>query len=449
MSSAKEFNDRVLVIDDNESIQIDFERILGLGPGDDSELDDLAALALGTAAERTPGASRSYELSFASQGDVALGMVEEAKKQGRSFAMAFVDMRMPPGWDGIETIEHLWEAEPELLCVICTAYSDHSWDEMVARLGDTDRFLILKKPFDAIEIQQLAGALTTRWNLGKEAHLKREELERLVEERTSLIAQQCDELAANQAYFKRDQETAEVIFSNLMNRGDLELPVFRLLHLPTETFSGDIVLAMRRPEGGVNIMVGDFTGHGLAGALGALPSSEIFYHMTEAGSSITEIIPAINQRLVELLPTEMFLAACFVEIDVGGKSVSVWNAGIPDVLLCGADGKGISHRFVSSHLSLGVVSTDTMDTAVETQTIERADRLILCTDGVAETSKLNGVMFGSDRLEAVIESALESGDIAKEIQSALAEFRGDAPLGDDVTLLEFINDPDILVRHPG
>jgi signal transduction histidine kinase len=79
--------------------------------------------------------------------------------------MAFLDVRMPPGWDGVETAKHLWEVEPDLQIVICTAFSDYTWQDTVAALGRTDRLLILKKPFDRVEVCQLASALTEKWNL--------------------------------------------------------------------------------------------------------------------------------------------------------------------------------------------------------------------------------------------------------------------------------------------
>jgi signal transduction histidine kinase len=98
--------------------------------------------------------------------------------------MAFVDVRMPPGWDGMETIRHIWQVDPEILIVICTAYSDRSWEDMVAELGRTDRFLVLKKPFDTIEVRQLALALTERWRLARKAELELGALERLLADRT-------------------------------------------------------------------------------------------------------------------------------------------------------------------------------------------------------------------------------------------------------------------------
>src|SRR5213078_1638963 len=102
----------------------------------------------------------------------------------RPYAMAFVDVRMPPGWDGIETIARIWEIYPELQVVICTAYSDYSWKDMRAKVGQPDNLVILKKPFDNVEVQQLAHALTKKWLLTQQAKLQLSELERRVVERT-------------------------------------------------------------------------------------------------------------------------------------------------------------------------------------------------------------------------------------------------------------------------
>jgi diguanylate cyclase (GGDEF)-like protein/PAS domain S-box-containing protein len=101
--------------------------------------------------------------------------------------MAFVDMRMPPGWDGVETISKMWEADPDIQVVICTAYSDYSWEEIIKRLGNVDRLLILKKPFDTVEVCQLAYALTQKWHLAKHAHLKLNQLQAMVLEQTSIL----------------------------------------------------------------------------------------------------------------------------------------------------------------------------------------------------------------------------------------------------------------------
>ena len=122
-------------------------------------------------------------------------MVQRALEENDPYALAFVDIRMPPGWDGVETLEHLWQCSPELQAVICTAYSDYSWDDMSRRLSQVDSLLILKKPFDTAEVLQVAHALTRKWALARQAKLRMEDLDRMVRERTQELQQEIQERA--------------------------------------------------------------------------------------------------------------------------------------------------------------------------------------------------------------------------------------------------------------
>jgi signal transduction histidine kinase len=165
---------RVLVIDDNRSIHEDFRKILQPG-GETQGLDEVRASLFG--GECFQKALVQFELDYADQGQAALALVEMARREGRPYAVAFVDMRMPPGWDGLETIERMWEADPEIQTVICTAYTDHSWDDIIRRLGCDDRLLILQKPFSSVEVSQLAASLTTKWKLARQARQRLEAAE--------------------------------------------------------------------------------------------------------------------------------------------------------------------------------------------------------------------------------------------------------------------------------
>lgn len=172
---------RILVIDDNEEIHKDFEKILAAEVH--SGLDELEdTLFDNPTAEDAP--RTEFEMDSAYQGLDGLTKVENAHADNRPYAMAFVDMRMPPGWDGLETIAQIWRVDPEIQIVICTAYSDYTWESMIERLGNTDKLLILKKPFDNIEVQQLVAALTVKWDLAKQAKLRMNQLEDMVAERT-------------------------------------------------------------------------------------------------------------------------------------------------------------------------------------------------------------------------------------------------------------------------
>ena len=175
-------NSRILVIDDNGAIHDDFRKILGGGAALPPSLHAAEAALFGESASVCRQAE--FELDSAFQGEAALEMVKRAREVDRPYAMAFVDMRMPPGWDGLTTIRQLWSADPEILAVICTAYSDLGWEEIQAALTERERWLVLKKPFDKIEVMQLANALTAKWALSRTANLKMEALERMAETRT-------------------------------------------------------------------------------------------------------------------------------------------------------------------------------------------------------------------------------------------------------------------------
>ncbi len=179
-------NHRILVIDDNPAIHEDFRKILA--PGDSpalANLDRLILSAFGNAA--TAPTQESFELEFALQGACGVSRVAAAKEEGRPFAIAFVDIRMPPGWDGVETITRIWEKDPRIQIVICTAYSDYAWNDILRHLGVSDRWLILKKPFDTAEVLQLAHALCCKWQLRTEVEVQMEALDRLVRERTAEV----------------------------------------------------------------------------------------------------------------------------------------------------------------------------------------------------------------------------------------------------------------------
>ncbi|WP_414889702.1 EAL domain-containing protein [Pseudomonas chlororaphis] len=185
MASADRTNRRILIVDDTASIHEDFRKILACTDAPEDSLSDAEAALFGTPVS---AALEHFYLDSAFQGREALNMVQAALERNAPYAMAFIDMRMPPGWDGLETIERLWQVDPKLQIALCTAYSDYSWEDIAERLQLGDRLLILKKPFDAIEIRQMASALTVKWQMTEDAALKMDQLEQAVEERTRELA---------------------------------------------------------------------------------------------------------------------------------------------------------------------------------------------------------------------------------------------------------------------
>jgi two-component system cell cycle sensor histidine kinase/response regulator CckA len=167
-------NHRILIVDDTTSIHNDFREILCPDNSDEAASDAMEAVLF----DKDKADAVNFQLDSAYQGQEALEMVQKALADHRPYALAFVDVRMPPGWDGIETIARIWELDPELQIVVCTAYADYSWEEMRVSVGQPDNLLVLKKPFDNIEVQQLAHALTKKWLLGFQARLQIAELAR-------------------------------------------------------------------------------------------------------------------------------------------------------------------------------------------------------------------------------------------------------------------------------
>ncbi len=200
---------RILIIDDNRAIHEDFRKILGQPSAADA--------ALQAAEEQLFGTQQPvwYEVDTASQGMEGLAKVEQAVTEGRPYALAFVDVRMPPGINGIETTRLIWQACPDLQIVICTAYTDCSWSEMQEQINPMDRLLILKKPFDTIEVLQLANALTEKWRLLQDSKKRLGDLDQMVRTRTRELEESRREALGMMQDAVESRQKAERAFEEL------------------------------------------------------------------------------------------------------------------------------------------------------------------------------------------------------------------------------------------
>lgn len=198
-------NRRVLIIDDNHAIHDDFRKVLS----GSSAATGLAAAEADLFDEEKPAEQAPcFELDSAYQGKEGFEKVKEAMEKGQPYSMAFVDMRMPPGWDGLETILNIWKVYPDIQIVVCTAYSDYSWSDFVEKIGHSDRLVILKKPFDPIEVLQLATALTEKWHLLQQAKTKLGDMEKMVDARTAELQKAMKEL--QESIVERDRIAASL-----------------------------------------------------------------------------------------------------------------------------------------------------------------------------------------------------------------------------------------------
>jgi diguanylate cyclase len=297
-------NRRILIVDDNRAIHDDFNEILGgNGKTDHADLDALHAELFGPPAEP---ALDAFELESAYQGEEAIERVRDALRAGRPYALAFVDIRMPPGLDGIETTARLLAEDPELGIVICSAYSDYSWEDMLKALGQTDRVLILKKPFDPVEVRQLAHALHKRWELARTVALRMEDLTSIVDARTRELEEananlELEAAAREEALQKLEESNAQVTALAYQD-GLTGLPNRRLFNEHLEK-----VLARARRKGTEFAvlfidfdnfkLINDTVGHQAADAL-----------LKELAASLSDLI-RMEEVLTQYVDTEIDLDA--------------------------------------------------------------------------------------------------------------------------------------------
>jgi CheY-like chemotaxis protein len=248
------------------------------------------------------------------------------------------------------------------------------------------------------------------------------------------LERRMETLREHHDHLKQEQEVAERIFGNMVHRGHLHEPCFRYRVSPAALFNGDLLLAARRPDGGVRVLVGDFTGHGLPAAVGAIPVAEMFYVMTGKNRPLSELAREINRKLKNVLPPEIFLAACLLDVTPG--AFDVWSGGIPDVLIRDVN-TGALREVSAQHMPLGILPDAEFSDAVESVKLTRDERLCVYSDGVIEARNDAGECFKAARLHACLQRAGD-GDGAAAAWEAVNAFRGVSTQQDDITLIEIL-----------
>lgn len=231
-----------------------------------------------------------------------------------------------------------------------------------------------------------------------------------------------------------EQILAKRILSDAISQRCIHFDEIHFLSSSKEIFSGDLFLIARHPDGSLNILLADFTGHGLSAAIGALPVADVFSAMTEKGFDLACILESINSKLLSLLPTSMFLACSVLRISSDVKQVTIWNGGMPDIYLRGIGNGNIKHKIKSSHLPLGIIDTLSNNYRMESFNITPGDQLILFTDGLTEALNKNNDMFGENRLESCLNETVEDKSVFTEIVACFNDFCGDIKPVDDITL---------------
>lgn len=247
------------------------------------------------------------------------------------------------------------------------------------------------------------------------------------------VLQQRDQIARHHDYLLNEQRVAKAVFDKVAHSGCLNAPNIRYLQSPYALFNGDLLLAAFTPTGDMHVLLGDFTGHGLPAAVGAMPLAEVFYGMTAKGYGLAETLREMNAKLKRILPVDMFCCATLLSLSFQRRSVEVWNGGMPDGYLHSlASGERIP--FTARHLPLGVLNPQVFDDRTEVFPMALGDRVFLLSDGVIDTCDANEQLFGVERLQRVFAANRHPDALFEEIEQALRDFGGEAR--DDVSMVE-------------
>ena len=259
---------------------------------------------------------------------------------------------------------------------------------------------------------------------------------RRMREMHQTLQSQRDVIAGQHAGLLRDQELAKIVFDRVAHAGALNDSCLRYLQSAYAMFNGDILLAARRPAGEMHVLLGDFTGHGLSAAIGAMPLAEVFYAMTAKGFALRDILLELNGKLGSILPVGIFCCAVLIELNPAKGLVEVWNGGLPEVVVLGRDG-ALLQRVPSSNLPLGVASRARFNPEPVVLAMQPGERLLCWTDGIIECRNGAGEQFGEEGvLQAVCAHIGRPDALFDGLLEALAHFHGSAE--DDISLLQVV-----------
>ena len=321
---------------------------------------------------------------------------------------------MMPVMDGFEAARQIKALAGETLVpiIFLTSLSE---SEALARCLEVGGDDFLAKPYNQVILSAKIKAM--------------DRLRRL----QATVLQQRDQIARHHEYLLNEQRVAKAVFDKVAHSGCLNAPNIRYLQSPYALFNGDLLLAAFTPAGDMHVLLGDFTGHGLPAAVGAMPLAEVFYGMTAKGYGLAETLREMNAKLKRILPVDMFCCATLLCLSVQRRSVEVWNGGMPDGYLHSM-ATGERTPLTARHLPLGVLNSQAFDDRTEVFPMALGDRVFLLSDGVIDTCDANEQLFGVQRLQEVFALNRQPDALFEEIERALRDFGGEAR--DDVSMVE-------------
>ncbi|MEB0078709.1 fused response regulator/phosphatase [Pseudomonas sp. CCI3.2] len=360
---------------------------------------------------------QGHRVISVSNGQEAVEVFERERPQ-----LVLLDALMPV-MDGFEAARRIKQMAGESLVpiIFLTSLSE---SEALVRCLDAGGDDFVAKPYNQIILAAKINAM--------------DRLRRLHE----TVLRQRDQITKHHDYLLNEQRVAKAVFDQVAHSGCLSAPNIRYLQSPYALFNGDLLLAAYTPAGNMHVLLGDFTGHGLPAAVGAMPLAEVFYGMTAKGYGLAQTLREMNAKLKRILPVDMFCCATLLSVNFNVRQVEVWNGGLPDGYLHHV-ASGKRTPLVSRHLPLGVLDPNRFDDKTEVHPLAMGDRIFLLSDGVLDTSDIDDRLFGVERLNTVFAANREPDALIGEIQEALNDFRGD--VRDDVSMVEItLVEPELL-----
>lgn len=245
---------------------------------------------------------------------------------------------------------------------------------------------------------------------------------------------QRDQIASHNDHLMQEQTIAKQVFDNIAHTGCLDAANVNYFLSPLAVFNGDVIVAAIRPSGSMMVLLGDFTGHGLPAAIGAMPLASSFYGMVQKGFSMVDILREVNQKLKQILPIGVFCCATIVDMNFVKKKIKIWNGGLPDGYVHRA-ATGEVETIKSTHLPLGVLDDMSFRDDCQHIEMELGDRLYMWSDGIIESRNGSGDMFGEERLRALFDSKKQAEPVFDRVLNSVHEY-AEGERDDDLSLIE-------------
>ncbi len=325
-----------------------------------------------------------------------------------------------PNMDGYEAAAEIKKLSGEKMIpiIFLTSLKEASALALCLEVGGDD---FLSKPYNKIILEAKLKAFERMKVLHDEVREQRNEIQFFTD------------------HMIQEQEVAKRVFDNIAHSGNLAQSNIQHLLSPMSVFNGDLLLCARTPSGNSHIMLGDFTGHGLPAAIGALPVAEIFYGMSVKGFSIADIIMEINTRLSTILPVGVFCCATACDINYRDESITIWSGGLPDSYLL-RPGQGLVETIKSKHVPLGVLKSNSFSLETMVLRFNEGDKLYIFSDGILEAESPAGDMYGEQRVLDLINADVNAPELFQTLLTDIHEFCQSDEQNDDLTLIEYTFD---------